>query len=192
MKRRIINILAALGVLGLILTGAAYFQGWRATQRFDPKATQVMADFARRAIESNVASASVVKMPLADGVSAKQAAAAMIQRATQRNIELLNRLAFDKEVRARTGKPYPYVEIFQFCDPLTAAALLEYNQDFVAFMPCHIAMYEDPAGKYWLITMNLDLLIHGGPELDPELKSRVLALKEGILDIMAAGAAGSP
>ena len=57
-------------------------------------------------------------------------------------------------------------------------------------MPCRIALYEDDNGTAWLATMNLELLIHGSRELDPELKAQVVAVKDGLLDIMAAGASG--
>ena len=189
--RVIVNILAVVGLLTVAAVGFMYYQGWVTVQRFDPKATQVMGQFVRRVLDSDVASAMVLKMPLAEGVTVDQAIEAMKSRANELDIRLVSRLPFSKEVRRVTGEPYPYLEIFMFCDPLTAAGLLDYNPDFVAYMPCRIALYEDPEGQAWLSTMDLDLLIHGGKEIDPALKVRVLAVKEGLMEIMVAGANGT-
>jgi len=38
--------------------------------------------------------------------------------------------------------------------------------------------------------MNLDLMIHGGRELPPELKEQALKVREAIYDIMKAAASG--
>jgi len=184
------NVFAGIGLVLLTAAVAMYILGWRATQDFDPKATQVIGEFARRALETDFATASVIKMPLAEGVGPKESAQSMKVRANQRNIKLVSRLVMHKQVKAATGKAARHVEIFQFCDPLTAVRLLEYNPDFVAHMPCRIALYEDAEGRFWLSTVNLELLIHGGRELDQALKEQVVAIKDGLLDIMAAGASG--
>jgi uncharacterized protein (DUF302 family) len=189
--RVITNILAAVGLLAMAAVGFIYHQGWVAVQRFDPKATQVMGEFVREVLDSDVASATVLKMPLADGVSIEQAIEAMTSRANALDIRLVSRLPFSEEMRRVTGQPYPYLEIFMFRDPLTAARLLDFNPDFMAYLPCRIALYEDPDGQAWLSTMDLDLLIYVGREMDPALKVKVLAIKEGLMEIMVAGANGT-
>jgi hypothetical protein len=211
-----------------------YLEGQRAEDQLDPKAAQVYREFARRLLAENAASASVIKVPLAKGVSVKEAAASMESRAAARNVKLVGRLDLRPPARAsksdrpakteRSGKPAAsgrggrpesagagdkaadpapggpgedrterprHMEVLQFCDTATAMALLEYNADYLAHMPCSIGLYEDASGQGWLVTLNLDLLIHGGREIDPELKQRVLAVKEALLDVMAAGAAGA-
>ena len=72
-----------------------------------------------------------------------------------------------------------------------AARLLSFDPDFVAYMPCSIALYEDPEGRAWLITMNLDMLIYGGRAMEPALREEVVRLRDGMLEVMAAGAAGA-
>lgn len=188
----IVTILAAIGLCALLGGGYMYYRGLSEFDSgWDPKAPQVIGDFTRRSLVQGVASANIVKLALAKGVSRDDAIESMKLRANQRNIALVQRLALHKEVKNKTGKDYPYTEIFLFCDPLTASALLDYNRDYAAYMPCSITLFADAEGKYWLVTMNLDMLIYGGHELEPELKQRVLAVKEGLLDIMAAGATGS-
>jgi uncharacterized protein (DUF302 family) len=189
--RILVNVFALIGLLATVGAAALYVQGWRAAQDMDPRASQVFGDFLQRTLQQDVASASVIKLPLEEEVSREDAIESMKLRANARNIKLVGRLPYHEEMRARTGEEYPYLEIFQFCDAGTAAALLDYNRDFVAYMPCTIALYEDAAGQGWLVTMNLDLLIHGGREMEPGLKEQVLRVEEGLLDIMAAGATGA-
>ncbi len=190
--RQVSNVLAAIGFVALLLFGYMYYQGWVVVAGLDPKATQVMGEFALRAIQSDIASASVVKMPLAKGVDTARAVQAMKERAVALDVGLVSHLSFSRDTANESGEQAPALEILMFCNPVaSAAALLEHNRDLVAYLPCRIALYEDDAGQIWLSTLNLDLLIHGGPEFDPELKIRVLALKEALLDIMVAGANGS-
>jgi uncharacterized protein (DUF302 family) len=189
--RWLINLFAVIGLFGSVIVIVIYFQGLTVVRELDPKAAQVFGEFARRSLDQGVASANMIKFPLADGVSRDDAITSMQLRANERNIKLVGRLPFHEEVRALTGEDYPYLEIFQFCDALTAARLLDYNRDFAVYMPCSITLFEDDKGRNWLATMNLDMLIYGGRALDPQLKERVLAVKQGLLDIMAAGVNGS-
>ncbi|WP_245832134.1 DUF302 domain-containing protein [Solemya velesiana gill symbiont] len=77
-----------------------------------------------------------------------------------------------------------------FCNSLTAARMLDYHDAFSAYLPCRITLIEDKQGKLWLIALNMDLMIHGGEPLPPELKEEALQVKEMILDIMKRGAEG--
>lgn len=189
--RYTIHVFALIGLVTVGLAAYSYLEGWRATRTLDPKLPQVMGDFARRAMDRGAASALVVKLPLSEGVSRGEAIKSMELRANTLNIKLVGRLSFHKEMEARTGEPARFLEIFQFCDAATAARLLAYNEDYAAFMPCSIVLYETAGGGHWLATMNLDLLIHGGRDLEPELKNSVLEVKEGLLDILSAGATGA-
>ena len=51
-------------------------------------------------------------------------------------------------------------------------------------------MVEDKTGKLWLYTLNLDMMIHGGTALPPDLMEEALRVKDIILDIMNRGAEG--
>jgi len=51
-------------------------------------------------------------------------------------------------------------------------------------------MVEDKAGKLWLYSLNMDLMIYGGEPLPKELKAEAIHVKEVILDIMKRGAEG--
>ena len=84
-------------------------------------------------------------------------------RANLLNMHLVAELPLSKQVSAITGRPSPYVTIFQFCDALTARAMLDDDVDFAAYLPCRIALVEDDKGRGWLVMMDLDMILEPGP-----------------------------
>ncbi|HSQ81343.1 MAG TPA: DUF302 domain-containing protein [Casimicrobiaceae bacterium] len=132
---------------------------------------------------------TVLKMALAKGVSPDDAKQSMKLRANLLNMHLVAELPLSKQVSAITGKPSPYVTIFQFCDALTARAMLDYNLDFAAYLPCRIALVEDGKGHGWLVMMDLDMIVNLA-HLNPELKAKAIAVRDKLQDIMRAGANG--
>jgi uncharacterized protein (DUF302 family) len=68
--------------------------------------------------------------------------------------------------------------------------MLEYRDQYSGFMPCRIAIVEDSKGQLWLYSMNLDLMIHGGKTLPPELKENALHVRNTIDEIMHLAAEG--
>jgi len=68
--------------------------------------------------------------------------------------------------------------------------MADYNDVYTSFMPCRIAVVEDPKGKLWLHTLNLDLMIYGGKPLPPELKEGAIKVRDTILAIMQGAAHG--
>ena len=132
---------------------------------------------------------TVVKLPLAKGVSPDDAEQSMKLRANLLNMHLVAELPLSKQVSAITGRPSPYVTIFQFCDALTARAMLDDDVDFAAYLPCRIALVEDGKGRGWLVMMNLDMLLNMA-DLKPELKAKAIEVRDKLEDIMRAGASG--
>jgi uncharacterized protein (DUF302 family) len=56
-------------------------------------------------------------------------------------------------------------------------------------MPCRIAVVEDQAGKYWVMMLNLDMLIDS-KLIPPEVTEVAIRVNQGMLDVMVAGATG--
>lgn len=184
------NVLALIGLLALIALGYVYMQSANLIRQYDAEAPKVLGDFVQRAVTTDIATATVITMPLDQGVSMQDAIDSMKLRANALNIKMVGDKPLYKEIEAITGKPYRHVEILEFCDALTAGTMLDYNPVFVAYMPCRIALYEDGQGKKWLATTNMDLLIHGGKELPRQLKDQALRIRDGLMEIMRAGAKG--
>ena len=131
---------------------------------------------------------TVVKMPLEDGVSMDDAVASMKLRANALNIKLVAELPLSKQIKAM-GEKSRRIEIYQFCDALTAKKMVEYDMNFAAYLPCRISLVEDKKGRGWLVMMNLDMLIQN-PKMDPNLKKEAIRVRDILNDIMKAGAVG--
>ena len=131
---------------------------------------------------------SVLKMGLAEGVTAEAAAEAMQSKAAELNMKLVGHQDVGAEVRAR-GIEAPRLEIFQFCDPEDAVRMVQFNPIYAAYMPCRIALVEDSEGKVWLEMLNLDMIIQAYP-LPPELQAIAINVNGTMLDIITAGSTG--
>jgi len=131
---------------------------------------------------------TVVKMPLAEGVSIDDAVDSMKLRANAHNIKLVAELPLSKQIEAM-GKKSQHIAIYQFCDPLIAQHMVEANIHFAAYLPCRIAIVEDAQHKVWLLMMNLDMILQGA-SLSEELKVQATKVRDTLNDIMRAGAAG--
>ncbi|MDZ7804720.1 DUF302 domain-containing protein [Thiohalophilus sp.] len=132
---------------------------------------------------------TVVKMPLQEGISMNEAVDSMKLRANMHNMNLVAELPLSKQVEAM-GKKARRMEIFQFCDPLTAQRMVEANINFAAYLPCRIALVEDAKGRGWLVMMNLDMMLNGATLTD-ELKAEATRVRDALMDIMQAGAEGA-
>lgn len=164
---------AVLGiVLGTLLLSAP--SSWAAT----PKAKQTTQT-------------DVYKMAIDRGVSLDEAAESMRLRANALNLKLVAELPLSKQVEAVTGKPQRTVTIFQFCDAVTAQELIELSMDFAVYMPCRIALIEDANGQGWLIMTDINVdLVAKEKRLQQDLTTRIKAVRNGLIEIMKAGAKG--
>ena len=132
---------------------------------------------------------TVVKTQLATGVSMDDAVEAMKIRANNLNIKLVAEMPLSKQLAAM-GEKSRRIDIYQFCDPLTAKKMVEYDMNFAAYLPCRIALVEDAKGQGWLVMMNLDILIQDA-KLDPALKADAVKVRNTLTEIMQAGALGA-
>lgn len=132
---------------------------------------------------------TVVRVPLADGVNADDAIEALRSRAVQYNMKLVAHQPLSKELAAR-GIDSGRLEIFQFCNPADAHRMVQYNPVFAAYMPCRIALVEDQDGKFWLMMIDLDMLIDNA-ELPQELKSIANRINDTLMSMMEAAAEGA-
>ncbi len=140
---------------------------------------------------AQTAQADVYKVAIERGVSLTDAADSMRLRANALNLQLVAELPLSKQVEAVTGQPQRTITIFQFCDAVTAKALIDQNLDFAVYMPCRIAMIEDADGQGWLVMMDVNVDMLAQEKRVPQaLKDRINAVRQGLLEIMQAGAKG--
>jgi len=194
MFRLIWNLLALIGLLlvaGMIYMATQLGENLTNLRSFDSKAPEVYLDMAKKLIETgNAAEATVWKVPVKEGLGWEDVEQTMRFVANEHNIKNVGELPLSEQVAAMTGKPQRFLKIYMFCNPLTAAHMFDYSVAFSAYLPCRISLIEDPQGKLWLYTLNMDLMINGGKVLPKELKEEASAVKDTILDIMNRGATG--
>lgn len=106
---------------------------------------------------------TVVKSPLARGVSMNDAVEAMKIRANALNIKLVAEMPLSRQIEAM-GEKSRRIDIYQFCDPLTAKKMVEYDIHFAAYLPCRIALVEDAKGQGWLAGDDEPRPVYPGPE----------------------------
>ena len=131
----------------------------------------------------------VIKRPLEPGIGFDEAVQSMKLRANTLNFKLVAELPLSKQVEATTGKPQRRMEIFQFCDAVTAKSMVEVNIEFAAYLPCRIALIEDAQGKGWLVMVNLDEIL-GQYKLAPDMVKLAKSVRDSLLSIMDAGVKG--
>jgi len=200
MFRLIWNLLALFGlavVAGLIWVAVTYDFGVQNLRDagnladFDGKAPQVYIEMAKSLLATgNAAEATVWKVPVTEGLDAADVEETMRFVANEHNIKNVGELPLSDEVAAMTGQTQRLWKIYMFCNPLTAARMIDYSDAYSAYLPCRISLVEDREGRLWLYTLNMDMMIHGGKPLPPELFDEAIGIKETILDIMNRGAKG--
>jgi len=185
------NILALVGLAAFVVAGMMYPQIKKFQSEFDPGAFKAYRELVANVLEAGSAvEATVWKYKLEEGVSIDDAIQSMKIAANAHNIKNVGELPLYKEVEALTGKPYRFAQIFMFCNAVTAAKMMDYNDAYSAYLPCRVALVEDKQGQAWLYSLNMDLMIYGGEPLPPALKEEAMNVKKIILDIMQKGAAG--
>jgi hypothetical protein len=200
MFKLIWNLIALFGlavIAGLIWIAFTYdfgVQNLKDTGKlaeFDEKAPLVYMEMAKSLLATgNAAEATVWKVPVAEGMDATDVEDTMRFVANEHNIKNVGELPLSDQVAAMTGEKQRFWKIYMFCNPLTAAKMIDYSDAYSAYLPCRISLVEDNEGKLWLYTLNMDMMIHGGNALPPELFEEAITIKKIILDIMQRGAEG--
>lgn len=185
------NLLAVIGLLTVatVLIGAIAI-GPRLAE-FDPDFPKVYAAFADKLLSTGDPGVAMMwSVPVNEELSAEDVIESLKSLATSNNLLFVGESPFYKQVQAITGEDYRYVNFLSFCDAQVGKMMLEYRDQYSGFMPCRIALVEDRTGNLALYSMNLDLMIHGGKALPPDLKEGALRVRDTIRKIMDGAAAG--
>jgi len=130
----------------------------------------------------------IARIQVQEGISFDDAVESLKLRANQQNLKFVGVNQLWKEIEALTGKPAKRMEIFNFCDGLTANKMLTADPMMIAFMPCRIAIIEDANGKRWVISMMMDMkMIKAMPEDTRKSAEKVMAAMK---DMMVAASKG--
>ena len=185
------NILAVFGLIFLLILGVGGYQVKDKFQGFDEKAIDIYIKMATTLLETkDIAESMVWRVPVEEGLTPEDVETSMLAVAAERNMAITGVFPLGEDIELKTDKPYRFIKIYTFCRSRVAADMLDYSDAYSSFMPCRIALIEDKQGKYWLYSMDMDPMIHGGAALPEDLKNDALEIKDIMLDIMHRGAAG--
>ena len=188
------NLLALLGLIMLGLAIYAAIIAYPKIEQFkqlDPGAKDVYLEMFKKVLETgDSADATTWKVQVDEGLSTDEVEEVMKFVANEHNIKNVGELPLYKEVQSMSGKPYRFAKIYMFCNALTAAQMMDHSNAYSAYLPCRVAMVEDKAGRLWIYTLNMDMMIHGGKTLPPALDAEAKKVKMIILDIMNRAARG--
>ena len=188
------NILALLGLIGIgvmVWVGPMVYKYKVAFDGFDDNAFEMYKDLGDRLVEhGNAVGATVWSAKVADGLTFEEVDESIKQVAIDRNIRGVGELPLGDQVAAMTGEPWRKLNIYLYCNPLTAAKMVEYDIAYAAYLPCRISLAEDENGDLWIYTLDMDLMIYGGETLPPELLEEALEVKDIMLDILERAAEG--
>ncbi|MDQ7070224.1 MAG: DUF302 domain-containing protein [Rhodobacterales bacterium] len=188
------NVLAILGVIAVGLTiwvGPSLMKYKTAFDGFDPKAFGVYKSMADRLVETgNSAAATVWQVKVAEGLTYDDVDQSIKQIAIDRNIRGVGELPLGDQVAAMNGTPWRKLNIYLYCNPLTAAKMIEHDIAYAAYLPCRVSLVEDAEGQLWIVTLDMDAMIYGGKTLPPALLKEAIEVKDIILDILNRAAEG--
>lgn len=179
--RFIWNLLALVGLAAIIGCG------WLAVKfsAFDGGAAGTYLAMTQKLLETgNAADATVWKRRVADGISFEDAHQSIKNIAAENNIKDVGFLPLGDQVSSMEGKPWRKLNIYLYCNPLTAKKMVDYSDAYSAYLPCRVSLLEDLSGKLWIYSLDMDMMIHGGKPLPPELKAEAINVRKIILDVL--------
>ncbi len=185
------NLFALIGVIATVLVGVGYYKFTTVFADYDPAFAEVYGTVGQRLMETgDPGRAMMWSVPVNEGLSPDDVIDSLKSLATAKNFLFVGESPFYKQVQALTGEEYRYVNFLSFCDATIGKMMLEYQDQYSGFMPCRIALVEDTSGNLWLHSMNMDLMVHGGKELPPDLKQGAIRVRDTIKDMMEGAARG--
>jgi len=180
-----------LALIGLVAILAVGWVAWT-FRDFDSKAAGVYWDmFAQLAETGNAAEATVWREKVADGLTFEEIDESIQSVALEQNIRDVGSLPLGDQVSLMLDEEWRKLKIYLYCNPLTAAKMIEHSEAYSAYLPCRVSLVEDANGDLWIYSLNMDMMIHGGKTLPDELREEALHVKEVIQTILRDAAEGS-
>lgn len=188
------NLLALIGLLALVALGVSIlaFEPYVNKARgLDNAALHVYANVARTVLTTGDAmQALVYQRRVASDRGVGDVERALEAAAADLGLQSLGTLSVQREIQQRTGKVFPLLQVYLFCAPDLAHDLIRHNPGMAAYLPCRVTLYQDARGGLWLMTPDMDLLLHGSRPLPLALRERAAGL-QAMLREMVDRAAGT-
>lgn len=130
------------------------------------------------------------RAPVSEGLTFDDVDTALNSLASGLNLRDVGRLPLGEQVALMQDAPWRTSQIYMFCNPLTAAKMIEHDPAFSVWLPCRISLVEDGAGRLWLYTVNMDVLMDQAAGMSPDLQTEAQQVRDAIHDLIAGAAIG--
>ena len=131
---------------------------------------------------------TVIRVPLAKGVSPHAAFEAMKIKADGVNMKYVGTLPLSKQLK-NMGIKSGLLTVYEFCSPPIAHVMVTADPALAAYLPCRITMVQTH-GRVWLEMLNLNMIIKGAHLVGTE-RTQALRVRDDLDSILWAGAHGS-
>lgn len=178
-----------LGAAIMTLSGCGFMS---VKDNLDPKAMDVYSNMYDKFVESggDLGAATVWHMEVAEGLGPDDIKMSMESAAVGSGLMNVGEMPLSKQLELETGEEQLYMNIYQYCSPQIARKAVNFSPYFSAYLPCRIAVVEDEDGSFHLYSLNMDMFVHGGKEMNPDFKKDAMHVRDTMWKMMESAATG--
>ena len=186
--KNILTLLGAIFVAVLVVAFVKFGGKMNAVSSLDPQAMGLYMDMFNKVLETgDSATAMSRKVKINDDISTEDVVENLKSIASENNFLVVGDSKMQIKTSIKEGGER-YIRILSFCSPSIAKQFISYSLSYGAFMPCRILIVEDDKGDRWLYTMAMELMLHGGKPLPPEMLKMANSVKNLMYGMMDAAA----
>jgi len=190
MIKNILALVGAIVVAAMIVAFVKFGGMMSAVQGLDKGALPAyMAMFEKVLETGDPANAMMIEYEIEEDVTNEDAAESIHALAEEYNMRITGDIKMYTKDDAAPDE-VKHARIFSLCSLHIAKVFLNHSRFFGGFMPCRIMLVEYGNGKRYLVTMDLELAIHGGAPLDPQMLELASLVQKSMTEIPERAAQG--
>lgn len=132
----------------------------------------------------------VWRAPVAEDLSFDDVDTALGSLASGLNLRDVGRLPSEDEGTPVPEASWRLLQIYMFCNPRTAAKMIQYDPALSIWLPCRISLLEDAEGRLWIYTINMDMLLQQAGDMPPDLAAEATQVRDAIRALIVGAATG--
>ena len=188
MKKLLVLLVIVGGGLGYLFTTTPLLK----ITELDSRAFNAYKTMFFKVLETgDPAKGMIMTFKVDEEVTSEEVVESIYSLANEHNMRITDDLKmFTNEAnKGKADKVYSARNI-SLCSLSTAKKFLDFSIEFGGFMPCRIMLITMGDGTRILQTMSLDMMIHGGKPLPPEMYELASAVQKAMVDIPEKAAQG--
>jgi len=184
------NILAFFGAIVLVVVIGAYTTMGSAVMGLDKGALPAYMNMFDKVLkDGDPAKAMMIEYEIDEDVSNEDSAESIHALAEEYNMRITGDIKMYTKDDAAPDE-VKHARIFSMCSLHIAKVFLNHSRYFGGMMPCRVMLVEYGNGKRFLVTMDLELAIHGGAPLDKEMLELATHVQKAMTEIPERAARG--